>query len=714
MPLSVDGLIEKAKDQRSRKRYEESLVSALAAVEEEPENGDAWWQVSLSRIALGDRRGAITALKKTVELEPAANNAWTRLGNLFLDEELQDEAKEALTEALGWDEEDIDALEGMSRIYAAQDNPDQDDQEISVLERIARLNYLDSRQLNRLGNLHYRHGHLHEAIKYWREDVASSDSSASRFNIGLAYSRPEVSQDADAVDMWRITLSKWPDYEPPEKSLEGHLPRMLELAAKARRASDTLLPMEQWYEHYLNPFVLLNPPDDLDLGDFDPKTLQKLKKTLLQEIELEDGAVSWMPGVIVDKSRAIGLCEELNDDMKRQYHWIVYNDKPLLDFLSVGAHAHFLVDEHDFRLSVLESLEDENNGFRDWLGDIFAPQFDWVISKAIDAENFVLLECLLDGRRWVPPSLEDRCFQNARRIVDRLIQPLRDKNEGANATKPLLRHIERILNMKGLLQIMNLLPSFFEEFQNEAIHMIRGVAISCFNSHGDIDLSRQVIELAKRFHFRSAEANRTIELDVEQIEKLVRQERQHEVKLTGPGKLRWEITKEGLLKGDVFIATADVSSVRWGTILRGEQAAPEYDFLFAAGAEDGRQIVFQWAVSSGIEQQEKNFQNLISATLNYVFPALVERAEKILSSGQPLRIGPCRVTRQGIHFEVNGWFSSNEHLALWHQAQTISENGAVTVFDANNPKKKTTFSLRDTDNAPLLRILINIKNGRDG
>lgn len=712
MPLSVDDLIEKAKDQRVKKRYEESLVSALAAVEDEPDNGEAWWQVALSRSVLGDSRNAIVALRKTVELEPSANNAWTRLGKLLLEEDEVGEAKEALLESLSWDEEDLDALEGMSRIYASEDDRDQDDEEISVLERIERLSSLSSRQLNRYGNLQYRRGYFHESIKYWRADVAKSDSSASRFNIGLAYSRSEVSQDADAVDMWRITLSKWPDYEPPKKSLEGHLPRMLELAARARREGETLLPKEQWYEHYLNPFVLLNAPEDLEFEDFDPKSIQKLKKSLLQEIDLEEGAVSWLPGIMVDKSRAIGLCEELNDHVKSEYHWLIFQDKPLLDFLSKGAHAHFLVDEHDFRLGTLEAIDDKDNGFVDWLGDIFAPQFDRVISKALDAENVLILECLLDGRRWVPPSMEDRCFQNARRVVDRLVQPLRNAHERAEDTKPVLSNIEGILNRGSLIQVMNLLPSFFEEFQNDAVHMIRGIAIRCFNAHNDIDLSRQVIELAKRFHFRSAEANRTIESDVEQIEKLIRQERQHEAKLTR-GTQRWEITKEGILMGDRFIAATDVSSIRWGVMVSGQRSAPEYEYLFAAGAEDGRRIIFQWKVSNDLERHQEYFQNFISAALNYVFPHLVVRAEARLATGLPMTIGPCKVTKHGIHFQVKGWIFTGEHFVSWHRVRTTLEHGEVCILDATDPKKKITFPLRETDNAPLLRALVSIKNGRN-
>jgi len=498
------------------------------------------------------------------------------------------------------------------------------------------------------------------------------------------------------------------------------LPRLLERANKARRQGESLLPREQWYEHYMNPFELINPPEDLDFDDFDPKTLQKLKKSLLQEIDLEDGAVFWMPGVTVDKSRAIGLCDELNDDTKCEFHWLIFQNKPLLEFLTKGSHEHFLVGETELQMDTIEIqlemidlIEDEDNGFQEWLGRLFAPQFDRLLSKAIDTGNLVVLECLLGGRRWVAASQADQCFQNARRVVDRLVQPLRDAKERADQEKPTLSHIEGILHKGSMLGVMNLLPSFFEDYQNQVVHLIRGIAISCFNTHDDIDLSRQIIELAKRFRFRSAEANRFIEKDVEAIEKLVRQERQHEAKLTS-GSQCWEITKEGIRMGESFIPTAEIASMRWGVILTGERSAPVYNFLIAATAEDGqRRIVIQWEARNGIEQQQQYFQNFVEAAMNYLFPSLIGRVEKCLSSGLPVMIGSCRVTSYGIHYPVKGWIFTGEHFVSWRRARVSVDNGEVIVVDANDPKKKVLFSLRDTDNAPLLRVLVNIKNGRD-
>jgi hypothetical protein len=276
-----------------------------------------------------------------------------------------------------------------------------------------------------------------------------------------------------------------------------------------------------------------------------------------------------------------------------------------------------------------------------------------------------------------------------------------------------VREIERILNCGSLLRILNLLPTFFEDFQRTAIDSIRGIAVSSFNSHNDIDLSRQIIELAKQFRFPSADLNRAIQEDIEQIEKLIAQERANELKLIMGGK-RVEITKEGIRFGDDrFISVADIAIARWGILITSINYVQEYDFILTAGANDGRRIVFNWKASNAIEEQEKYFQNMIIAFVEYLLPDLIDRTVNRIVSGLTLTIGPCRLTKHGIQYETTGWVFTNFHFVSWRHIQISIKNGDMIVHDINYPKKSTSFSLRDTDNAPLLKTLVNIMKGRN-
>ena len=80
---------------------------------------------------------------------------------------------------------------------------------------------------------------------------------ALRFNIGLAYNQKIVSQDADAIDMWRRALSIDSGYARARRELDKVVPRLLELAATTRRTRETVLDRDHWYTAYFNPLELL-------------------------------------------------------------------------------------------------------------------------------------------------------------------------------------------------------------------------------------------------------------------------------------------------------------------------------------------------------------------------------------------------------------------------------------------------------------------------
>ncbi len=711
MLFSADELIEKSKDQRQRRRYEEALISAMSATESDPDNAEAWWQVALNQLSIGDSQHALPALERTVELAPHFSFGWAKYGTALLQAGDEETAQVAFESALEEDPEQEDALKALADIYYRQnkDNKEADEQELAILSVLENVAGLSDLQCNRIGILHYQKKNFFEAIKYYQQNVSSSAyGRASLFNLGLVYNQREMSQNADAVDMWRLLLKRHQGYSPAQEQIAAALPRLLMQAKSATNQGVTILPTDQWGCVYINPFQLLNSPDNLDFKDFDAKLIKRLKDALLKEIELEDGCIEWMAYIHIDRSRAIGICEELTDETKRVFHWHVYQNKLLLDFLSYGCHHHFLVKESTSPLETIELLEDQDSGFCEWLSEPFAKQFDLVLSKAIDQKNLVILECLLKGRRWVAPSYDDKCFENARRQVDRLLDPLRNALDCADESMPTVESVNQLLDQGAIVGIFNLLPAYFREIQNEAPFIIRNLAATCYKSHSRIDLSKNIIQLARRFTIYSIQVNHSLEEDIKKIDEIIHEELKNEVRLAKDGK-KWEILKSGIYQGDRFFPANTLVSARWGIIVTRESHGKSYNYLFAVKNKKGDEINFTWQATTDLEKNQGYFDNFISAAYSYLLPSIIESIDNRLNAGHSIQIGTCKVNGLGIQFETKGWGFTSTQFVPWQRVHFDVENGDLIVSDRASPKIKTAMSLRLIDNAPVLRFLVHLK-----
>jgi hypothetical protein len=156
-------------------------------------------------------------------------------------------------------------------------------------------------------------------------------------------------------------------------------------------------------------------------------------------------------------------------------------------------------------------------------------------------------------------------------------------------------------------------------------------------------------------------------------------------------------------------------ALRWGTLItRRQYGTPTYDFLLSVKDGNDTEIRYGWQAWADIEKHEKNFNKLLDAALNYLFPVIVERIDRLLKAGEPVTIGPCSVTESGISFQTRGWFSNNQNTMPWGRLGINIANGDLTVFDKASPKTKTSMTLRTTDNATVLRFLPQVRNQTEG
>jgi Flp pilus assembly protein TadD len=702
MTLIADALIAKARDQLQRGRLQEAHVTARAAVDAAADDPEAWWTLGRCCLRLDDHVGATEAFRQVTELAPHHPAAWASLGVVLSDIGDQEAAVEPLRTAFKLGTENTRALYALAA-YCEETNDEEG--EYGALARLGELDAINgSSLLNRLGNHYFRRSRHHDALRFYLKSARMGEGSASLFNMGLVYNDPEISQDVDAIDAWRLCELRYPGENPKiSQKIEALLPRLLELRKRVLAQGDTVLEPETWFTSYINPFELLNAPAPVsELDTLDTKEIQKLKKQLLTEIELEEGRVSWMADHQIDRSRALAVCEELNDEKKRLCHWEVFQERALLDFLTRGSHEHFTVDPNSSPIGLLENFSSENDTLLPWLSPTFARQYNTVLGKAVEACNLPLIEALFDGRRWVLPEHEDRCFEIARRQVEQLLKPFNDAVEAAQSTKPKLADVDALTKGK-VVAILNLLPHPFRDQQNAAVGCLRDLSIAVHNLHNDTPLATSILELTQRFHFKSTALNHQLAEDYEKLQEMLRERKKHEAHLTS-GETAWKITQEFVQYGDRKVPVSKIQSMRWGA------TTDQNGVDFVVGFMDDRadEVLFSWRTAKDLEAHQQHFGNLIKAAMMYVMPHVAERVQSRLQAGTPTFIGRCKLTKAGIEFEYSGWFTSKNVQVAWAHVETEIANGQLIVRDRTTPKHHVKYEIRQVQNAVLLPLLADL------
>jgi tetratricopeptide (TPR) repeat protein len=698
-------LLEQIKSLRQERRYEEACELSHELIASDERNADAWWNLALAQHSLGKLQDSITSLKTVLKLAPSFASGWAQYGVVLAANNQVDQGLKALAQALQLDPDQAFATRQAARICREQKDSAG---EIRYLTRLDAIGQADGNDLNQLGIAYWTKKHFGKAIDYYHRSATELESCAPYYNLALVYNHYEVSQDADAVDCLERALLIDPEYERARAKMAEIKPRLEKLAANVLQECEIGLAREEWYQFYVNPFELLVGRNyECDVDAYDAKQIQRLKRQLIHEIELEDGQIHYVEGLLIDKSRALSLCEELNDDNLKNYHWLVFSEPYLLDFLTRGGIRHFLCLEDYKPFDLLEELDNERVGFREWLSMPFARQYDLVLTRALQNSRESLVEALFDGRRWILREFEERCFEGARRQVDQLLVSLRQAAKQAKELRPTISDVTTTISHSGLISILNLLPEPFRDQQNEAVSLVRQIAITAVNEYGDTDLSKEILKISQKFSFKSAALTQRLAEDFQAIEKLIAQERQHEAKLIlGADKL--EITKDGVRKGTTFIAADNVTSIRWGVCITGTQYQHFHEFLMVCRDESGLETIFSWCTSNEIEKQQKLFTSLIGAALNYLVPKICEKIQNHLDTGREVKIGPCSLMKHALTFEKSGWFSSKLIVLPWSQVETSLSNGVLSVYDRGDSRSRAEMGIRDTENAVILQFLTSI------
>lgn len=419
MSQEIDDLIKKSTELREAGRLEESILSARRATSLDPESANAWWQLALS---VSEKDGDLAALehfKNTVELADGFGFGWHRLGNAYKKAAMLDEAVEAWETACLYDDDFEWTRYNLIDAYNSRDLASEKEKLLAQLVELETQGKLRKYDYHLLAIANHNKGDFLNAIPYYKKYLSQRfDDEYGYSNLSIAYSSQQVGQELDAADCCHLALLVRRDFENATKQLSVLGPKLEKLKANVRQYLDnhTLIADNSWFENYVSPYELLQVEEDGETGELEIKEIQKAKKVLLQEIELEDGIVEWMPNLKIDRSRAIKLADELTDETLRYYHQQIYEYKPLLNFLSRGDFSLFLYDKDELPTGFLSVFVGDQE-FARWLSEIFSKQYDTLFAAALLSKNIDVIEAILDGRRFVIPEYEDKCFTTGK-VID--------------------------------------------------------------------------------------------------------------------------------------------------------------------------------------------------------------------------------------------------------------------------------------------------------
>jgi hypothetical protein len=544
------------------------------------------------------------------------------------------------------------------------------------------------------------------------------------FKRGLAFHDQGESHLTDAADAYRRALSLWSGHVQAERNLEIAERTLVPLAGRARAAATGLVRSDEFFHYYLSPFEAFPFEETGSDKEPDPKAIQRAKKTLLNEIQLE-GKVWWLDGYALDPSLAHKLDDELLDPNKTFFHRAIFRNKSLLRFLTRGDIEHFLYARDYFSQATLDLLDDEP-AFRAFLSKPFARQYNFVLTRAIKQRLLPVVEVLLCGRRWVEPDDEHICFEGATQRIEALVEEMRGKATDGRA-KVSLREMDDFLRERSLPELINHLPSDFDSLRTDLLMTIRSIAIDSANEHNDLELAKGILGLSNKFACRNISLTKKLEEDFRTIEQLLAEDL-----ACAFSALVWEgrsleIGRGGIAYNGLSMTSTTIEAVRWGVLIQ-KVNGDETDRTFEIRVRNADSLIcVKWSkpgfvtvvknlfrksgtakpiAELSIGEQEVHFERMITAALHHLVPTLISKLIQKLRVGDTVVIGPCTLTQQGIGFKTRGWVFEEDCFVGWRDVITETRNGQMIISSKTQHEIAVSLALIDTDNAVLMPILV--------
>lgn len=245
---------------------------------------------------------------------------------------------------------------------------------------------------------------------------------------------------------------------------------------------------------YINPYELLNI-SATSLSDIDSKTIIREKKKLFQEIELSEHNIITYKGIEVTRSECIKAIDELDYKNKQEFHFFIYQNKPLNDFLSIGSLSFF----ENYKVESIYKL----SAFTDFISPFFDQQYDKVLSNNFKCWEKEKVSIILSVKPITDVSSNENCYKSTYQLlkeIDNEINKLKNEITSNNSphTNNKFTELSKVVKRKINVELLNFLPLYFQNIRNQIASSINNLSTAVFNKpHFCYTPAFELMEIAK-------------------------------------------------------------------------------------------------------------------------------------------------------------------------------------------------------------------------
>lgn len=414
---------------------------------------------------------------------------------------------------------------------------------------------------------------------------------------------------------------------------------------------------------YVNPYTLLKlAPSDLDQGDL--KKFQKAKKMLGQEIDLEGGRISWLPGVTLERSSAMEIADELLDGALRKWHGKALHSSGLTSFLA-KPELSFFQDERASQ-SLLRELD--SYGIKTWLSSQVVSSLAADFGDSVDRLDFSKITMVQAALAIIVEQDRSSFLATAGRKVKAKLDPLEKlRIEAAESSRKLSEaEIGNALSISKAKLIGETLGLIFHEEVSAAAETVRMIAIELNNVHHDPKLAHKVA-------IWSAEiAEKVPEVLARAKEAILALRKLHDERAEGGAKWKqngviYSIDGYGAVMGDITINLSEVEGVCWEHRATGDRGNKKIFWLEITGA--GKKIIFRFQ-GLATNTIDALANRVIPALKKHIVPAMANKFQAFFSDSSPMSatIGEAQISYAGATMLRRRWLGLGEntkHYCLW-------------------------------------------------